>query len=126
MPAPEQAPVVLQYISGVPTPEEYRVEENVYGQTHEPWAIALEEMQAKAIEYGYDREVAKEWFTNSGAAWEELTKKHDKEEMELGQQHVREASDYVKGIFDNMVIDLQQQQVSNMEEFNTNVDEFVS
>jgi len=46
--------------------------------------------------------------------------------MEMGQRQVREASDYIKGIFDNMVIDLKQQQVEDMETFSTNVDSFVS
>ena len=50
----------------------------------------------------------------------------DKESMEMGQRQVREASDYIKGIFDNMVIDLKQQQVEDMETFSTNVDSFVS
>ena len=46
--------------------------------------------------------------------------------MEMGQRQVREASDYIKGIFDNMVIDLKQQQVEDMDTFSTNVDSFVS
>ena len=99
--------------------------EAIYNQTHEPWAIAMEEMRTKLIEYGYDREVAEEWFTTSGAEWDTLQVKQDKEAMELGQRQVREASDYVKGIFDNMVIDLKQQQVKDMETFSTNVDSFV-
>ena len=45
----------------------------------------MEEMKAKVIEYGYDPEVAKEWFTSSHASWEELGKKQDAEAMELGQ-----------------------------------------
>lgn len=53
--------------------EEYPTsEENLYNQTYEPWAIAMEEMKAKVIEYGYDPELAKEWFTSSHASWEEL------------------------------------------------------
>lgn len=45
--------------------------------------------------------------------------------MELGQEQTREAADYVKGIFDNMVIDLKAQQVEDMEKFSENVDMFV-
>ena len=93
---------------------------------HQAWHDAKEEMRSKLISYGYDREVAEEWFTTAGADWEDLKMEHDKEEMELGQRQVREASDYVKGIFDNMIIDLKQQQVQDMETFSTNVDDFVS
>ena len=85
----------------------------------------MEEMRTKLIEYGYDRELAEEWFTTSGAEWDALKMEQDKASMELGQRQVREASDYVKGIFDNMVIDLKQKQVKDMESFSTNVDDFV-
>ena len=123
MPTEEPAPVVMQ------------AEAESYGQTawteeemekQQMWNDAVEEMKNKAISYGYDRDVAEEWFTTAGADWEDLTMAHDKAEMELGQRQVREASDYVKGIFDNMVIDLKQQQVQDMETFSTNVDDFVS
>ena len=66
-------------------------------------------MRQKLVEYGYDEEVAKAWFETTGASWEELSMKQDKESMELGQKQVKEASDYVKGIFDNMIVDLKQQ-----------------
>ena len=118
------APVVLQEAAYVGEPVYYE-DPAIYNQTHEPWAIAMEEMRTKLIEYGYDREVAEEWFTTSGAEWDTLQMEQDKEAMELGQRQVREASDYVKGIFDNMVIDLKQQQVKDMETFSTNVDSFV-
>ena len=115
-------PVVLQEAAYVGEPVYY---EEPVTQTHEPWAIAMEEMRTKLIEYGYDRELAEEWFTTSGAEWDALKIKQDKEAMELGQRQVREASDHVKGIFDNMVIDLKQKQVKDMETFSTNVDSFV-
>lgn len=46
--------------------------------------------------------------------------------MELGQQQIREAADYIKVIFDNMVIDLRAQQVKDKAQFDENVDSFVT
>ena len=46
--------------------------------------------------------------------------------MELGQQQIREAADYIKGIFDKMVVDLRSQQVKEQAEFDKNVDSFVT
>ena len=117
-------PVVLQEAAYVGEPVYYE-EPVIYNQTHEPWAQAIDEMRTKLIEYGYDRELAEEWFTTSGAEWDALKMEQDKASMELGQRQVREASDHVKGIFDNMVIDLKQKQVKDMETFSTNVDSFV-
>ena len=46
----------------------------------------MEEMRTKLIEYGYDRELAEEWFTTSGAEWDTLKMEQDKASMELGQK----------------------------------------
>ena len=91
-----------------------------------PYEEACEEMRTKLVEYGYDPEVAKAWLESSGASWEELSERQDRESMELGQQQIREAADYIKGIFDKMVVDLRAQQVKDQAEFEKNVDTFVT
>jgi len=66
-PTEEPVPVTMQSYE-----EAALVEEEMYGQAHEPWAKAMDEMRNKLVEYGYDREVAEAWFTTSGAEWETL------------------------------------------------------
>ena len=66
---PTEAEVVHHYLQSAYPTEEMEVG---YHQTYEPWAIAMEEMKAKVISYGYDPEVAKEWFESNETAWNEL------------------------------------------------------
>lgn len=117
IPTDQPTPVTLQA---------YGADASTYSPEPTPYEQACEEMRTKLISYGYDPEVAKAWLESSGASWEELSKRQDKESMELGQQQVREASDYIKGIFDKMVVDLRDTQVKNKAEFEKNVDSFVS
>lgn len=117
----------LRIPTDVAAPQSITMQGYVPSVEEEPtkFEIAVEELTGKLTEWGYDRADVESWLQSTGASWDELSKKQDKEAIELAQAQTREAADYIKGIFDSMVVELQNQQVSDQAKFETEVDVFV-
>ena len=115
--APVPAPVTMQ--------ADYYYDDETYVEEPTEFEQAMTEIKNQVMEYGYDPEVVTAWFESTGVSWEELSKKQDTEAMEKAQADIRTAADYVKGIFDNMVVDLQNRQVEDQARFESEVDGFV-
>ena len=59
-----------------------------------------------AISWGFDPVIVNNWLNDTGASWEQLKKEQQIAEAQLAMANVQEASDYAKGILDNMMADL--------------------
>ena len=75
------------------------------------------------VSYGWDSAAVESWMEETGATWEELMRRQDKEQNEQFQSDLKEASDYLKPILDNMVADLREKQVEQQAQFEQMVDE---
>lgn len=51
--------------------------------------IAMTELEGKLNEWGYDQATVQSWLESTGASWEELGKKQDKESIEKAQADTR-------------------------------------
>ena len=69
---------------------------------------AGEKLEESAIEWGFDKYVVDQWFSNTESAWTDLMYEQDKQSTEMAQNDAKEAAAYMKGIFDNMVADLKE------------------
>jgi len=70
------------------------------------WEEFMDVVDTKLIEYGADYDVEDEWLQEKRDAWTELMYEQDKQSTEMAQNDAKEAAAYLKGIFDNMVVDL--------------------
>lgn len=64
---------------------------------------AKDKIREGLVEFGYDPEIAKVWFENQGASWEDLMFSKDEETVAQAKADIAETADQVKGIFDGMI-----------------------
>lgn len=83
------------------------------------------ELEGKAIEYGYDPEVVQAWLEDNEASWEELQQRQDLENAQKAQRDIAEAADYVKGILDNMMADLQAARDAEVARYEADTQHFI-